>query len=94
MYRNQPYGDANGLRHAAAQLNTRADRAVAVRARIVNQASQMTFAGPAADSFRQRVNEMAEFLSLNISLIREVADKLTAAAAQIEASDQYRGGPR
>jgi uncharacterized protein YukE len=77
--------DAMGMRHAAAQLRVKADRAAALHARLNRHVSGMTFAGPAADQFHVAMGVEQYRLREVSRILDQAAQGLDTAAAQVEA---------
>jgi uncharacterized protein YukE len=77
--------DAMGMRQAASQFQSKADRAAALAARLEGHVGSMAYTGPAADQFRRAIAEINTCLKGNARVIRELADNLNTAAAQAEA---------
>ena len=77
--------DAMGMRHAASQLRSKADRAVAVSARVEHQVASMGFTGPAASQFRSAMaGEQDRMRRVAVELVR-IAEALEQGAARVDA---------
>jgi uncharacterized protein YukE len=88
--------DAMGMRHAASQLRSKADRATAVSARVERQVASMGFTGPAADQFRSAMAaEQDRMRRVAVELMR-VAESLEQAAARVDVDPEgfYGAGVR
>ena len=81
----QQRGDAAGMRHAASQLRSKADRVAAVAERLENQVAAMSFKGPAAARFRNVIADQVSRQRKVASVLGEMATVLTHAAAAVEA---------
>lgn len=77
--------DAMGMRHAAAQIRTKADRTFAVSGRVGRQVSSMGFAGPAANHFRLSMASEEDRLRQVAAILNQMADVLDQGAARVEA---------
>ena len=77
--------DAAGMRHAAAQLQSRAERIGGVINRLDAQVAAMTYAGPAADRFHASIAEHRAVLANTQGILRGAADTLVQGAANAEA---------
>lgn len=87
--------DAGGMRHAAAQLRARAERAVAIAARLDGRVPSMTYTGPAADRFRASIATEQSRLRTVARTLNEMADALLRGAAAVEADPTgFYGGSR
>jgi uncharacterized protein YukE len=81
----QQRGDAAGMRHAASQLRSKADRVAAVAGRLEGQVAAMSFAGPAAVQFRGVIGDQVRRQREAARILNEMAGALTNAAASVEA---------
>ena len=77
--------DAEGMRHAASQIRSKADRAAVVLSRLENQVDSMIYAGPAADQFRVAMNLERYRLREIVTALGRVTDVLNSAAARVDA---------
>lgn len=77
--------DAQGMRAAASQFRSKADRVATVSSRLATQLGSMTFAGPAADQFRSAVSWEQHRLKVIASALAQAADVLNQGAARVEA---------
>ena len=77
--------DAQGMRIAASQFSSKADRTAVVLSRLNAQVNSMVYAGPAADQFRAAMSFEMERLREIITAIGRVAETLNAGAAKVEA---------
>jgi uncharacterized protein YukE len=85
--------DAMGMRHAASQFHSKAERTASVSARLDAQVGAMTYAGPAADQFRAAMNQIHNALAINSGVMRQLADALNSAAVAVEADPaRFYGG--
>ena len=87
--------DAQGMRHAASQFRSKAERVAAVISRLDVQLGSMSFAGPAADEFRAAVNADLARLREIRRILGQAADLLNSGAANVEADPLgfYSTGP-
>ncbi len=81
----QQRGDAAGMRHAASQLRSKADRVAAVAGRLEHQVAAMSFAGPAAAQFRGEITDQVRRQRELSRILDEMAGALTNAAVAVEA---------
>jgi uncharacterized protein YukE len=81
----QPRGDAAGMRYAASQLRAKADRVIAVAARLEGQVAAMSFAGPAAVQFRGVIGDQVRRQREAARILNEMAAALSNGAAAVEA---------
>ena len=77
--------DAQGMRHAAAQFRSKADRVAVVLNRLDGQMNSMVYAGPAADQFRAAMSSERNRLGEIIKVLGRVTEVLNEAAARVEA---------
>lgn len=77
--------DAQGMRHAASQFRSKAERVAVVMSRLDNQLSSMVYAGPAADQFRAAMSTERYRLNEIVKALAQVTDVLNDAAARVEA---------
>lgn len=77
--------DAQGMRHAASQFRSKADRVAIVLNRLNGQVNTMVYAGPAADQFRAAMDWERSRLAEIVTALGRVADVLNDAAAKVEA---------
>ena len=77
--------DAMGMRHAASQLRTKADRVSAVHNRLNSQVAAMTFTGPAAQRFRNVMTAEMHRLREVARVLTDMAAALNQAATNVEA---------
>ncbi|HZX55094.1 MAG TPA: hypothetical protein VFE86_10460 [Ilumatobacteraceae bacterium] len=77
--------DAQGMRIAASQFSSKADRTAVVLSRLNAQVNSMVYAGPAADQFRAAMSFETERLREIIAAIGRVVETLNAGAAKVEA---------
>jgi uncharacterized protein YukE len=85
--------DAEGMRHAAAQLRGKADRIAMVLARLDRQVASMTYAGPAADEFRGVMAAQRVQLRETTRILCETADILSRSAVRAETDPRLGGAP-
>lgn len=86
--------DAMGMRHAASQIRSKSDRVAVLLGRIDRQTAAITYVGPAADQFRQRLAAERHRLREVQRILGELADALNQGAASVEADPAgfYGGG--
>jgi uncharacterized protein YukE len=77
--------DAQGMRHAAGQFRSKAERVAAVVNRLNAQLATMAFAGPAADEFRSAINAERARLGEVMRILGQAADVLHSSAASVDA---------
>ena len=83
-------GDPPGMRALAAQLRGEADRIAQVADSATGAVGSMTFEGPAATRFRQRVESARSGLRDAAQGLQGVAATLERAAADVEARQAER----
>ena len=76
----QQRGDAAGMRHAASQLRSKADRVAAVAERLENQVAAMSLAGPAAVRCCGVIGDQVRHQREATRILNEMAAVLTNAA--------------
>ena len=77
--------DAQGMRHAAAQFRSKADRVGVVVNRLDAQLASMSFAGPAADQFRGALSWERHRLWELVKVLGRAGEVLNEGAARVEA---------
>lgn len=76
--------DAQGMRYAASQFGSKADRVVVVLSRLDVQLNSMVYAGPAADQFRAAMTWEGQRLREIVTALGRVVEMLNAGAARVE----------
>ena len=77
--------DAQGMRYAASQFRSKADRVATVMRRVDTQVGGMDYSGPAADKFRSEMRAQRSELQEALTVLGRVADVLNDGASRIEA---------
>lgn len=84
-HRVQARPDAVGMRFAASQFRSKADRLGVVLGRLDGQVGSMTYAGPSADQFRAAMAEERGRLAEIMQVLGRVSDLLNDGAARVDA---------
>lgn len=74
-----------GMRHAASQLRSKAERVTAVANRLDADVAALIFTGPAADRFRGSMAREVQDLRTVARVMNDTAATLTKGAADVEA---------
>ena len=83
-------GDPGTIKAFADYLRGLADQLDGVRAEIVRTPKSMTFEGPAADDFAERMQSLGSRIEGAADRLRTVAARVDAAAAEVESRIRAR----